>query len=50
MMKPPNVAYVYPLTMEREEVEIPASLAKKDSLVVFNVESERTDDIMQDLE
>ena len=50
MMKPPNVRYVYPLAAKRDQVEIPEILAKKDSLVVFNAESERSDDLMNDKE
>ena len=41
MMKPPNIQYVYPLKKERVEVEIPSVLAERDSLIVFNAESER---------
>ena len=50
MMKPPNVRYVYPLASKRDQVEIPEMLAKKDSLVVFNAESEKGDDLMNDKE
>lgn len=44
MMKPPNVKYVYPMAEERTQVRLPANLKK--AIVVFNVESDRHDDIM----
>ena len=44
MMKPPNVKYVYPMMEERTEVKLPDTL--KNAVVVFNVESDRHDDMM----
>jgi hypothetical protein len=44
MMKPPNVKYVYPLRTERKEVDLPADIRK--AIVVFNVESDRVEDMM----
>jgi hypothetical protein len=43
-MKPPNVKYVYPLRTERKEVDLPADIRK--AIVVFNVESDRVEDMM----
>ena len=50
MMKPPNIRYVYPLAKARDEIEIPGYLAQHGALVVFNAESERADDLMNDRE
>lgn len=44
MMKPPNVKYVYPMMEERTEVKLPDTL--KNAVVVFNVESDRHEDMM----
>ena len=44
MMKPPNVKYVYPMAAERKSVALPGSFDKP--IVVFNIESDRHDDMM----
>ena len=49
MMKPPNVRYVYPMTPDFSEVEMPEHLKDKASIIIFKIESERPDDLMHDL-
>jgi len=49
MSKPPNVRYVYPLAPDGEEIVMPDHLKDKDSIAIFNIESERPDDLMHDL-
>ena len=47
MIKPANVAYVYPLSGgPRQELEVPEYLEMMDGLVIFNVEAGRADDLM----
>lgn len=45
MLKPENVAYVYPMN-DRIEIEVPAYLEHDEGLVIFNVEAGRSDDLM----
>jgi hypothetical protein len=46
MPKPSNIKYVYPLVDGSAKIELPRALLAKKSLVVFNVESYRTDDAL----
>lgn len=47
MVKPANIAYVYPLSGgSRLEIEVPEFLEKENGLVIFNVETGRADDLM----
>ena len=47
MLKPANVAYVYPLSGgPRKELEVPEYLEKDMGLIIFNVEANNADDLM----
>jgi len=46
MLKPPNVKSVYPLTGSREKVDLPENVTNLDELIVFNAESDHSNDIM----
>ena len=48
MYKPPNVVNVYPLTEDRYLVEVPEGMAHDEGLIIYNIESDRADDIMHD--
>jgi hypothetical protein len=48
MYKPPNVVNVYPLTEDRFHVGVPEGLQQDDGLIIYNIESDRADDIMHD--
>ena len=45
MPKPPNVRYVFPM-FSKAESDLPESLLSKDLLVIFNIESQRPDDLL----
>ena len=47
MMKPANVRYVYPLTRAKTEIQLPQAMQEFSTIVVFNAEAERRDDVMQ---
>lgn len=49
MSKPPNVRYAYPMRSKREQVGLNGALCSKDVLAVFNIESDRPDDLLYDL-
>ena len=48
MMKPLNVRYVYPLVPVRKDMPLPKELQDKEVVVIFNIESDRADDLMND--
>ena len=39
---------VYPLTEDRYIVEVPEGMQQDDGLIIYNIESDRADDIMHD--
>ena len=46
MMRPANVAPVYPIFTKTNKLILPDFIAKFDSVVIFNAEANRKDDIM----
>ena len=46
MQKPLNIRYVYPMIRMRPVVDLPENLRNKELIVVFNIESDRPDDLM----